>query len=338
MPHKVGEQYSPGAVDEKMRAGVATYAWIEANCPEISIPSYSAGSVGSWSLLQTKSNHRLARFVLTTIVPLRLPTALCFAPTRYWRARARRELSTETTSGGFMDDMLQFRENAFSAQPNAVNDEEDCRLQMLHMILLRRLKSHFVDQHFEGPFVLQFTDFHASNIFVDDQWNIVALVDLEFVCALPADMMEVPYWLTVNTIDEMTEHTDTATRMHELFVSILRDEERLLDRQKQPSRATSIHHAWMTDLCWFYCCFTSIDGIARCLEDHLYKKFNFEPSLAEERHYAKIISSRWSSESSAFVEQKLHDKARYDDDLARHFRGQAERRDELPLQRDLSCI
>jgi hypothetical protein len=245
---------------------------------------------------------------------------------------------TYTTSGGFMDDMLQFRENAFSAQPNAVNDEEDCRLQMLHMILLRRLKSHFVDQHFEGPFVLQFTDFHASNIFVDDQWNIVALVDLEFVCALPADMMEVPYWLTVNTIDEMTEHTDTATRMHELFVSILRDEERLLDRQKQPSRATSIHHAWMTDLCWFYCCFTSIDGIARCLEDHLYKKFNFEPSLAEERHYAKIISSRWSSESSAFVEQKLHDKARYDDDLARHFRGQAERRDELPLQRDLSCI
>lgn len=26
MPHKFGEQYSPGAVDEKMRAEVATYA------------------------------------------------------------------------------------------------------------------------------------------------------------------------------------------------------------------------------------------------------------------------------------------------------------------------
>lgn len=36
--HKVGEQYSPGAVDEKMRAEVATYGWIEANCPDIPIP------------------------------------------------------------------------------------------------------------------------------------------------------------------------------------------------------------------------------------------------------------------------------------------------------------
>lgn len=38
MPHKFGEQYSPGAVDEKVRAEVATYAWIETNCPDIPIP------------------------------------------------------------------------------------------------------------------------------------------------------------------------------------------------------------------------------------------------------------------------------------------------------------
>jgi hypothetical protein len=38
MPHKVGEKYSPGAVDEKIRAEVATYAWIEAHCPDIPIP------------------------------------------------------------------------------------------------------------------------------------------------------------------------------------------------------------------------------------------------------------------------------------------------------------
>ena len=100
---------------------------------------------------------------------------------------------TYTTSGSFMDDMLRFREKAFSAQPNAVNDEEDCHLQMLHLILLRRLKPHFVDRHSEGPFVLQFADFHASNIFVDDKWNIVALIDLEFVCALPPSMITVPH-------------------------------------------------------------------------------------------------------------------------------------------------
>ena len=42
LPHKVGEQYSPGAVEEKMRAEVATYAWIEDNCPEVPVPRLHA--------------------------------------------------------------------------------------------------------------------------------------------------------------------------------------------------------------------------------------------------------------------------------------------------------
>jgi hypothetical protein len=47
MPHKVGEQYSPGAVDEKMRAEVATYAWIETKCPDIPIPYLHAFGLSS---------------------------------------------------------------------------------------------------------------------------------------------------------------------------------------------------------------------------------------------------------------------------------------------------
>lgn len=39
MPHKLGEQYFPGAVQEKVRAEVAAYVWIEAHCPEIPIPT-----------------------------------------------------------------------------------------------------------------------------------------------------------------------------------------------------------------------------------------------------------------------------------------------------------
>lgn len=42
MPHKVGEQYSAGTVEEKIRAEVATYAWIETNCPDIPVPCLRA--------------------------------------------------------------------------------------------------------------------------------------------------------------------------------------------------------------------------------------------------------------------------------------------------------
>ena len=229
---------------------------------------------------------------------------------------------TYTTSGTFIDDMLRFREEAFRAQPNAVNDEEDCRLQMFHMILLRLWKTQFADCHSEGPFVLQLTDFHASNIFVDDEWNIVALIDLEYICALPPSMMNVPYWLSVDAIDDISDQGDAFDKMHEAFVDKLRVEERSFSHEHELRLASAIQESWTNYSCWYYRCLTSINGMAYCLEDHLYKKFSFKPSPNEERRCAKIMSSFWSQDSKIFVEQKLRDKARYDEDMARHFDGQ----------------
>jgi hypothetical protein len=42
LAHKVGERYSPGAVDEKMRAEAGVYAWVEENCPDIPTPRLHA--------------------------------------------------------------------------------------------------------------------------------------------------------------------------------------------------------------------------------------------------------------------------------------------------------
>lgn len=38
---------------------------------------------------------------------------------------------------------------------------------------------------FGGPFLLQLTGLHASNIFVNNDWNVTRLIDLEWVCSLP---------------------------------------------------------------------------------------------------------------------------------------------------------
>lgn len=227
---------------------------------------------------------------------------------------------TYATSGSFIDDMLRFREEALRAQPNAVNDEEDCHLQMFHLVLLRLLKPQLVDCHSEGPFVLQLTDFNTSNIFVDEEWNIVALIDLEFICALPPSMMDVPHWLLVDAIDEISDHISAFEKVHEAFIDIFRHEESKFSHEHEIRLAESIQESWTTHSCWFYRCFTSINGMACFLEDHLYEKFAFKPSPDEERHLAKAMSSFWSSDSKAFVEQKLRDKAKYDEDMARHFK------------------
>jgi hypothetical protein len=38
LPYKVGEAEYPGNVDEKLRCKVASYMWIQENCPDIQIP------------------------------------------------------------------------------------------------------------------------------------------------------------------------------------------------------------------------------------------------------------------------------------------------------------
>jgi len=226
---------------------------------------------------------------------------------------------TYRTCGHFIDDMLKFREEAFSAQPNAVNDEEDCHLQMLHMTMLRLLKSQFVDCHSEGPFVFQLTDLHSSNIFVDDDWNIVAIIDLEFLCALPPSMINVPYWLTVDNIDDIAENMDAYNVMHEKFLDVLRREEQIANSERNAQLSTSIQESWTSYSSWFYRSLTSVNGMAYCLEDHLYEKFNFSVSRDEENQWMRLMSSFWPSDSKLFVERKLREKADYNEAVARHF-------------------
>ena len=38
LPYKIGESNFPGNSDEKLRCEVATYAWIQRNCPDVPIP------------------------------------------------------------------------------------------------------------------------------------------------------------------------------------------------------------------------------------------------------------------------------------------------------------
>lgn len=94
---------------------------------------------------------------------------------------------TYTCTKPFVADMLTLHENSFLSNPNAVYDAKDCRGQMAAGVLLRMLSHHYVErERRNGPFYLQLTDLHASNLFVNENWNITCLIDLEWVCALPA--------------------------------------------------------------------------------------------------------------------------------------------------------
>ncbi|KAK4142554.1 uncharacterized protein C8A04DRAFT_29831 [Dichotomopilus funicola] len=100
--------------------------------------------------------------------------------------------------------MLALHDGSFLAHRDAVFDAADCRGQMAARALLRTVSHFYISpERRAGPFHVQMTDVHASNILVDDDWNITCLIDLEWICSLPADMISVPYWLTGRGIDEL---------------------------------------------------------------------------------------------------------------------------------------
>lgn len=102
------------------------------------------------------------------------------------------------------------------------------------------LSSYIVKQgRRNGHFHLQFTDLHASNIFVDENCNITCLIDLEWVCALPAEMLDVPYWLTDRGIDEIVD--DDLCEFDEVrqeFIEIIEEEVNMALKKHKPTLAS----------------------------------------------------------------------------------------------------
>ena len=108
------------------------------------------------------------------------------------RTIQRNEIYTCTEP--FVADMLTLHKNSFLSNPNAVYNAGNCRGQMAAGALLRMLSHHYVErERRNGPFYLQLTDLYARTIFVDENWNITCLTNLEWVCALPAEILAVPY-------------------------------------------------------------------------------------------------------------------------------------------------
>lgn len=83
-------------------------------------------------------------------------------------------------------DLLQCHDNRIYYQPNAIHDLDDGQEQLAALTMMRGLLHHFVSRQYRnGPFVLTLTDLHPSNIFVDEEWHITCLIDLEWACSFP---------------------------------------------------------------------------------------------------------------------------------------------------------
>ncbi|KAK0656664.1 hypothetical protein B0T16DRAFT_42667 [Cercophora newfieldiana] len=175
----------------------------------------------------------------------------------------------------FASDMLTLHDNYLLHYRHAVRDDEEARERMAIRTLLRAVIHHFVlPDCRNGPFLLQPTDLHQSNIFVDKDWNVTCLIDLEWICALPVEMLAVPYWLTDCSIDNIIDDNyGPFDKARQAFLAAMDEEIKTIPPAHSIPIIRTMQDSWVPKTVWFWACIRSLNGWLFLFEDHIVPKF-----------------------------------------------------------------
>jgi hypothetical protein len=233
--------------------------------------------------------------------------------------------TTYPSTDSHVEDLLHCHETRLRDQPNAVEGENDAVGQLATVVVLRAVNSHFIDRKLrDGPFVFQFTDLHECNIFVDDQYNITSIIDLEWSCSLPVEMHQPQFWLSGHLGDDFlgdgrAENEATFLAAYNEFLDILRSEHKSRGSHYQIAfdPAQIIQSALERKSHWYFAAVSHPRTAYGFLVDHIQPRF--APSHTDDIDQAGIFQNTflpyYAPNALKLVERKIEEKAKYDSDL-----------------------
>ena len=230
---------------------------------------------------------------------------------------------TYSTVDSYIVDVLGYHDNRFQYQPNAINDIGDCAYQLSVLTAMRTVFQSIFSRAFRrGPFLFTMTDLHQSNIFVDSEWHITCLVDLEWTCSLPLEMCGPPYWLTNQSVDRL-DSAEYDTIRKELMECLSAQEKRcgLASSETDSGKSlplplsNAMNRSWETGAFWFTLGLTSPSGIFAIFSKHI--KPLFCDKYDEE--FETIMPFFFDKKVGGVAARKLADKKEYDSDLRHAF-------------------
>lgn len=109
---------------------------------------------------------------------------------------------TYSTVDSYLVDFLSCHDSRMQHQPNAVMDLKD-GIYQITALTMKAIFPHFFQRELRRePLIRHLTDLLPSNIFVDDDWNVRCVIDLEWVCSHPVEMLHPPTWLSNQSADK----------------------------------------------------------------------------------------------------------------------------------------
>ena len=165
---------------------------------------------------------------------------------------------TYSAVGSYLIDLLGAHDNIFRNVPLSIKDLEDCASKLSILTAMRAVFPTFVQQDLSrDPFVSRLTDLPMSNTLVDAKLNITSLVDSEWACSQPNEMIRPPHWLTDKTPGEIVADEYNELRME--FMEILAEERKQLDSISSkntngaalPHLSDVMNWSWETGTFWY---------------------------------------------------------------------------------------
>ncbi|KAK5191384.1 hypothetical protein LTR96_009889 [Exophiala xenobiotica] len=220
---------------------------------------------------------------------------------------------TYSTVESYALDLLKYHDNRIRYQPNSVISRNDALDQMEALTLMRACLPDFINPcSRSGPFYLTLTDLHQSNIFVDDDWHIKSIIDLEWACFRPVEMFRPPLWLTGQAIDRLFAEklTDLKLVLDEFF-SVLDEEEKRSLRPGSISVANIFRENWATGRIWYFRALDSLTGLYGVFFNHI------EPIFRSD--IDKTAARYWHPDAENVIRKRVQDKSEYDLQLRQAF-------------------
>ncbi|RDW81395.1 uncharacterized protein DSM5745_04952 [Aspergillus mulundensis] len=225
----------------------------------------------------------------------------------------------------FVADILTCHDNRLRHQPNAIESPVDYFYQAARLTAMRTIAPLFLSQDLrQGPFIYSLTDLHASNIFVDDDWHITSLVDLEWACSLPIEMVQLPYWISGATAIDCVDYHEH-NEVQRTFVEILAAEEDLTYScssnkvSSTPLKLSQVmDRTWKNRMFWYHLALETPTGLWTIFDREIQPPL-IKGSGKEHGYFGPIMTYYWTRNTLSILHGKMKDKEAYDTQLQHEF-------------------
>ena len=226
---------------------------------------------------------------------------------------------TYSASEPYYLDLLSALDHRIRGLPNSIHHENDGRSQLAMLTAMKAILARFVNRKFRSsPFMMSLTDLHRSNIFVDRDWNITKVIDLEWACVRPLELLASPHWISGQKLEDLVDEAPCQeyADFHNKFAAIFEEEE--MSRYGTNEMAEILRSNWTSGAFWYFTILYNPTALHLIFENRIQPRFMKVDDEAVDK-FCQVVSNFWNDDVASFIAGKVEEQKSYDEELREVF-------------------